>query len=355
MRALTSFSGVGVRIGLLGGMLLAAAASLVVYLAPGSALVSAIAQEVTYFRIGAGAPGSNYYAIAGRISAIVSNPPGSRECDGDIACGVEGLLGLAQTTANPIASLKSLRDRVLDAALVSADIADMALQGSGAFKESGPSENLRAIANVGELVLQVVVPVDAKAADLKGLTGKKIAIGVKDSDSAITARYLLRIGGLADKKAKLVTGGLETVAQDLDAGKVDALAVVEPLPSPDIAALMATGKYRLLPVEAGDQKRPDYVFASRMSEKEYARAEPVRVIGVPVVLVVRADLSGEIAGGLLRALWDSAARQGGGALPGTIAPNMSRASVPWHPGAAEAYQAMTSAEPATPPAEAPTN
>lgn len=355
MRALTSLSGIGVRLGLLSGVLAAAGVSLAVYLAPGSALISAVAQDVTYFRIGAGAPGSNYYATAGRIAAIVSNPPGSRNCDGAAACGVEGLLGLAQTTANPILSLESLRGRSLDAALVSADIADMALHGKGSFKEAGADAELRAIANVGELMLQVLVPTGAKATDLKGLTGKKIAIGVKDSDSAITARYLLRTGGLSDKKAKLVTGGLETIAQDLDDGEVDALAVVEPLPSADIAALLATGKYRLLPVEATDQNHPDYVFSGQVSDTAYEGVEATPAIGVPVVLVVRSDLSGQIADGLLRALWHAAMPEGEGVPAGPVAPSLSRASVPWHPSAAEAFRQLTSTEPAPPPAAPPTN
>lgn len=355
MRALTSLSGVGVRFGLLGGLLAAAGVSIAVYLAPGSALVPAAAQDVTYFRIGAGTPGSNYYAIAGRIAAIVSNPPGSRACDGDSACGVEGLLGLAQTTANPVAGLESLRERSLDAALVSADVADMALHGKGPFKESGQAEELRAIANVGELMLQVLVPAASKATDLKGLTGTKIAIGAKDSDGAITARYLLRAGGLSDKKAKLVTDGLETIAEDLEAGKVDALAVVDRLPSPEVAELMTTGAYRLLPVEIAGENKPDYVFSNRISEKEYGGAEATSSIGVPVVLVVRSDLPGQIAGGLLRALWHAAMPEGGSVRPGLIAPNMSRASIPWHPRAAEAFQQLTHTEPATPPTTPPTN
>jgi len=355
VRALASFSGVGVRTGLLGGALAAAGLSVAAYFAAGSAIEQVAAQDVVYFRIGAGTPGSAYYGMAGQIAGIISNPPGSRDCDGEGACGVEGLLGLAQTTANPIDSLESLRSQSLEAALVSADIADAALHGTGPFKEGGAMEDLRAIANIGELVLQIVVPAESKATDVKGLTGKKIAIGVKDSDSAITARFLLRAAGLSDKKAKLVTGGLETVAQDLATGKVDALAVVEQLPSADVAGLVSTGKYRLLPAEIVADNKGGYVFATEIPANQDAGSPLTTTIAVPTVLVARANLPGQIAGGLMRALWHSAVPANAGAPAGGIKPDMSRASVPWHPSAAEAFQELSKTAPATPPAEAPTN
>lgn len=355
MRALASFSGVGLRTKLLGGALAAAGLSLAVYLGAGSAIETVSAQDVVYFRIGAGTPGSAYYGIAGQIAGIISNPQGSRDCDADSACGVEGLLGLAQTTSNPVDGLESLRTQSLEAALVSADIADAALHGTGPFKKEGAMGDLRAIANLGRVTLQIMVPADSKAAVVKDLNGKKIAIGPEDSDSAISARFLLRTAGLNEKKSKLVTGELDSVAQDLASGKVDAMAVVEQLPSADMAALMATGRYRLLPAEISVEKSPSYVFTDWIASGTYAGVDSTRAIGVPTVLVSRADLSGQIAGGLLRALWHAAVPDGGQPRAGGLVPDMSRASAPWHPSAAQAFQELSKTEPATLPPPAPTN
>ncbi len=355
MRALVSFSGVGIRTKLLGGTLAAAGLSLAVYFGAGSAIETVSAQDVVYFRIGAGTPGSAYYGIAGQIAGIISNPQGSRDCDTDSACGVDGLLGLAQTTRDPIDGLKSLHSQSFEATLVSADIADAALHGTGPFKDGGAMGDLRAIANVGRVVLQIVVPADSKATEVKSLNGKKIAIGIQDSDSAITASFLLRTAGLNEKKTKLVTGQLDSVAQDLASGKVDALAVVEQLPSADIAALMASGQYRLLPAEISVEKTPSYVFADWIPSGRYAGVDSTRAIGVPMVLVSRADLSGQIAGGLLRALWHAATPDGAAPRASSLVPDMSRVSVPWHPKAAEAFQELSKTEPATLPAPAPTN
>lgn len=355
MRALASFSGIGLRTGLLGGALTAAGLSLAVYFSAGSGIETVSAQDVVYFRIGAGAPGSSYYGIAGQIAGIISNPQGSRECDADGACGVEGLLGLAQTTTNPIDGLESLRSRSLEATLVSADIADAAMRGTGPFKDSGAITDLRAIANLGNVMLQIVVPAESKITDVKGLNGTKIAIGIQDSDSAVTARFLLKAAGLNEKKVKLIAGELDSVAQDLASGSVDALAVVEQMPSADIAALMASGQYRLLPAEIVAKDVPGYVFADWVPSGKYAGVDSMRAIGVPTVLVARADLPGAIAGGLLRALWHAAMPDGAEPRSGSLVPNMGRASVPWHPSAAAAFQELSKTEPAELPPAPPTN
>ena len=354
MRALVSFSGVGVRTKLLGGTLAAAGLSLAVYFGAGSAIDTVSAQDVVYFRIGAGTPGSAYYGMAGQIAGIISNPQGSRDCDANQDCGVEGLLGLAQTSTSPVEGLESLDNGSLEATLVSADIADAALHGTGPFKENGAIKDLRAIANLGTVTLQIVVPAESEAMQVKDLNGKKITIGLEDSDSAVTARFLLKAAGLNEKKTKLITGELYTVAQDLASGHVDAMAVVEQMPNSDVATLMASGRYRMLQTEIVAKDVPAYVFADWVPNGKYVGVDSVRMIGVPTVLVARADLPGAIAGGLLRSLWYATA-PGGEPRSGALVPTMSRASVPWHPSAAETFRQLSKTEPAELPSVPPTN
>lgn len=355
MRALTAFLGVKARVGLLGGAMAAGGLALVVYFTPGSAIEQVAAQDVVYFRIGAGTPGSAFYGMAGQIAGIISNPPGSRECDGEGACGVEGLLGLAQTTTNPVDSVESLRSRSLEAAVVSADVADAAWRGTGPFKSAGSMADLRAIANIGAVVLHIVVPKESKISDVKSLAGKRVAVGAKDSDNAVTARFLLRAAGLPEKKAKLVNGEFASAAVQLLTGELDALAVVEQMPSAEVAALMATGNYRLLGAEIVAADTAKYVFADWIPSGKYAGVDSTRAVAVPTVLAVRADLPSQIAGGLFRALWHSAMPENADTPAGSIMPDMARASVPWHPDAAAAFSELAKAVPAEPESLAPTN
>jgi uncharacterized protein len=340
------------RIVWLGGVVAAGAVSLAVYLFPGSAIDRAFAQEIAYFRIGAGSPGSTLYDLAGQIAAAISNPPGSRQCDNDGPCGVEGLIGIAQTTMRPADGLQSVEDRVVESAIVSADIAAEAVEGSGPFKKSGAMKDLRAIANVGQLVLHVLVAKEAQFKDLAALKGKRIAIGEEDSDNAVTARSLLRAAGLTDKKAKLVTGNPEQAAQDVLNNEVDALVVVAKLPSADVAALMRTGNYRLLAAQLADEDKGGNATADTIPQTEYSDAVDTSTLSVPAIWIVNATLSDELADGLVKALWRSADK--GEAEPGAgkIHLDIDALSVPLHPGARAAFKELGMAAPAeTPPPE----
>ena len=325
----------------LGGSLAAGVLVLAASLLSGSAIDRAFAQDIAYFRIGAGAPGSTLYDLAGQIAGAISNPPGSRQCDNDGPCGVEGLIGLAQTTVDPVDGLQSVEDGLMESAIVCADIADAAVQGTGPFKKSGALTDLRAIANVGQLVLHVMVAKDAKFADLKALSGQRIAIGIKDSDNAVTARFLLRAAGISDKKTKLVTGDLEAAAQDVLSDKVDALVVVARLPNADVATLMRSGKYRLLSAKASDDNKDAYVVGDWIRHQQYAGTEATPTLSLPAVLVVRSSLSNELADGLAKALWHSAAKADDPAAAGKIHLDVNHLSVPLHPGAEAAFAELS--------------
>ena len=321
----------------LGSALAAGVLGVAAYLGPGSSFDQVFAQDVAYFQIGAGAPGSTLYDLAGQIAGAISNPPGSRQCDNDAPCGIEGLIGLAQTTVDPVESLQSLQSETLESAIVSADIADAALHGTGPFKKSGKMEDLRAIANVGQLVLHILVAKEAKFQDLAALKGKRIAIGVEDSDNAVTARFMLRAAGINEKKTKLVTGDPETAAQDLLTHKVDALALVAQLPSADVLALMQTGDYRLLAAQVSDGNEATYVTPDWIPHRQYSGAEATPTLSLPAVWVVRASLPADLAGGLARVLWQNAGNQEAGRGPGKLRLDLGRISVPLHPGAQAAF------------------
>jgi TRAP transporter TAXI family solute receptor len=333
VRALKVGSGKWARKIRLGGVIAAGVVSCAAHLIPGSGFQGALAQDVAYFRIGAGAPGSTLYELAGQIASAISNPPGSRQCDNDGPCGVEGLIGLAQTTMDPVEALRSVDAGATESVIVSADIAAEAVEGTGRFKKSGALTELRSIANVGKLVLHVLVAKEARFESLADLKGKRIAIGVEDSDNAVTAQFLVRATGLTDKKTKLVTGDPESAAGDVLNDEVDALVLVAQLPSADVSALMRTGNYRLLGAQLSDDSKSSYVAADWIPHKQYAGAETTPTLSIPAIWVVNATLSTDLAEGLAKALWHSAAKSEEQAEQGKLQVNVDHLSVPLHPGA----------------------
>src|ERR1700741_2651786 len=76
------------------GFGLAVLAISLAWLDPG--LISPVnAQDVSYFRIATGGPGSQSFEIAGDISKAISNPSGATDCDASENCGVPGVIGIA--------------------------------------------------------------------------------------------------------------------------------------------------------------------------------------------------------------------------------------------------------------------
>ncbi|HJT11629.1 MAG TPA: TAXI family TRAP transporter solute-binding subunit [Dongiaceae bacterium] len=342
MRAFGTASGTWPWKSWLGGAVAAGVVALAICL-PGIGL----AQDIAYFRISAGAPGSTLYDLAGEIASAISNPPGSRQCDNDGPCGVEGVIGLAQTAADPVSALQSVDGGLVESAIVSADVADTAVQGTGPFKKSGAMTELRSIGNVGQLVLHVLVAKEARFQDVSALNGKRIAIGVKDSDNAMAARSLLRAAGISEKKTKLVTGDPGTAALDLLGDKLDALVLVAQLPNEDVAALMRTGNYKLLGAKLSDDNKSDYVAADWIKHKQYSGTDVVPTLSMPAVWVVRSSLSDELADGLAKALLRAAASNH------RIHLNIDRLTVPLHAGAKTALAALGKAEEVQAPAPEP--
>src|SRR5882672_1889535 len=128
------------------------------------------AQDLTYFRIGTGAPETSYFPIGGVIASAVSNPPGARDCDKGGSCGVPGLIALAQTTSGSIDNLNQIAAGNLDSGLCQADIAAAAAQGKPPF-DGHAMPSLRAIANLYQEGVHVVVHADAAIKSVRDLKG----------------------------------------------------------------------------------------------------------------------------------------------------------------------------------------
>jgi len=273
----------------------------------------AVAQDVSYFRIGGGAVGSRLYQLAGTVAAAITNPPGADSCDKNGPCGVPGLVGLAQTTSGSVENLQTLKDGSIESAIVQADLAGAAFAGTDVFKAAGPFTELRALARIGGTCAQIAVPVDSPIQSPADLKGKTVALGPKTGDSAATAMLLLAAFGVTPKKAQLVYSELPAAYADLTDGNVHAVVLVDGFPNADLAAFAQSTDIRLLNVEgAGAEKlRKDraYIGATSIPGGTYkGQADAVPTIEVPLLWVASAKLDNHLAYALVKALGSTAAQ-----------------------------------------------
>src|SRR5438552_3422116 len=147
------------------------------------ATLPAFSQDIRFFRLGTGATGSVNFAIGGLITGIISNPPGSRECDRGGSCGVPGMIAVAQASAGSVDNVEKIGKGQLDGGLTQADVAYWAYYGAGLYTPAGAIHDLRAIANLYRDLMHLVVRADSPIQSVADLKGKRVALGEPGSGS----------------------------------------------------------------------------------------------------------------------------------------------------------------------------
>jgi TRAP-type uncharacterized transport system, periplasmic component len=139
-----------------------------------------------YFRIGTGESGGSLFILGGVIAGVVSNPPGSRSCDDGGSCGVPGLIAVAQATAGSVENVGAIGAGTLDSGLSQA----MSPSGPSTARASSPSPvpspASRAIANLYQESLHVIVHPDGKIKSIADLRGKRVGFGPKNAGNMLT-------------------------------------------------------------------------------------------------------------------------------------------------------------------------
>lgn len=276
----------------------------------------AAAQDVSYFRIGGGAVGSRLYQLAGTIAAAITNPPGADSCDKNGPCGVPGVVGLAQTTSGSVENLMTLKDASIESAIVQADLAAAAVDGSGAFKAGGPFTELRALARLGSIAVQIAVPAASAIQSPADLKGKSVALGPKGGDAAATALPLLSAFGVTPKHSQFIYDDFPASYADLTAGKINAVVLVDSFPNADVDRVAKTTGIRLLPIEGANaekfRKGRPYLGARSIPDGTYnGQDKSVPTLEVPLLWVGAAQLDNHLAYALVKALGSTAPSENG--------------------------------------------
>jgi TRAP transporter TAXI family solute receptor len=333
----------GARFGLRSGFVLAgfAAGFLLTALAG-----DALGQDLRYFRIGTGAPETSYFPIGGVIASAVSNPPGARDCDQGGSCGVPGLIALAQTTNGSIDNLSQIAAGNLDSGLCQADIAAAAANGRPPFDGDRAMPGLRAIANLYQEGVHVVVHADAAIDSVGDLKGRRVAIGEKGSDAAATSLLVLGAYGLTEKRIKPAYLNLADAAQKFAAGEIDAIITLGSYPIPTIVDLAGETPIKLVAVNddkaAALRETAPYLTVDLIPAGAYVGVDSTVTLGIGALWVVDEKLDPELVYKLTRALWHNSTRQlldqaGPVGQKIKLDAALLRLPIPLHPGAARYY------------------
>jgi TRAP transporter TAXI family solute receptor len=290
--------------------------------------------DVRYLSIATGDTGGVYYAYGGGLAKVVSDH-------------VPGVRATAESTAASVDNLKLIRDGKAEIAFTLADTAADAAKGQGPFA-GAPPVPARALAVLYFNYLHLVT-LDPGIRSLADLRGRVVSMGLPGSGTEITARRVVSAAGL-DLERDVTRRGIGPTqgADALKDGKLDALFWSGGLPTPAFLDLAHSPnvRMRLVPtataLDALRIAHGDLYTSLEIPAGAYRGVDSaVPVVGVANLLVVRSDMSDDLAYQLTRVLFE---RQADLAAVHPEAKKLSLATavrgspLGFHPGAVRFYR-----------------
>ena len=201
-------------------------------------------------------------------------------------------------TRGSVENIERLAGGTAQVAFALADTTAEAVAGTGPF--AGHPVAVRALARLYTNSVHVVVPAGAPARHVADLAGLRVSVGAPGSGTEVAATRMLGVAGLGGPGAlTAVHLGLQDSVDALAAGTIDAFFWSGGLPTRGVAALASTTEVRLLPT---DDLLPGMLGAhgaffveQTIPASVYGTAGDVSTIGVPNLLLVRADMPADLA------------------------------------------------------------
>lgn len=291
------------------------------------------------FRIGTGGRTGVYYPI-GKIIAtgltIAANENDSV---------LNGLIGVAQNSAESIENVHAVVNGELEAGLVQADIAAYAYKSERNFEYSPNSTNLRAIASLYSEKFQLAVRKDTGISTISDLKEKRISVDEIGSGTKTIMDIVLEAYGLKENDLLPLYLKPAFTEDKIRNGELQGFALMAGVPNGAVSKLSDTG-VTLLPIDpviaSNICRQYQYLFPGKIAEGIYPGIPETLTVEVYALLVVDEFTSNEVAYALTEALFRDETKkilEEGHPLGKAI--NLSSAlngvSIPLHPGAIRYY------------------
>lgn len=294
-----------------------------------------------YLRIAADNSGQTGFDIGTALAAMLSRPAGMPACADDRACGVQGLVALAQSVTDRADIVRDVAEGRVETGLAPADLI------YDARCQPAPGSKPADITILGEIyneTLHVLVRAETDLTAIGQLKGRRVAVGAAGTAERQLADRILSAHGLRRRDVRAVEiGGGEAVTALVD-GRIDALFRIAAIPDPTIADAVTAGA-RLVPVtgDAAGRLSGLHPFGTpgHIAAGTYGPAQPeVATMMQPVAWIAGPALDPALAARLVEALargTNRAALVRGNPDMALLRPAAFRMSAPLHPAAGSRY------------------
>ncbi|EHR71760.1 TRAP transporter solute receptor, TAXI family [Burkholderiales bacterium JOSHI_001] len=283
-------------------------------------------------RIGTGMPGAADHPVGGAMAEVISK-------SGKLTAKALASLG-------SVTNVKGLVNNHLDSALVHADVATWAQQGTQLF-EGKAVPGLRLVANLYPVNVTLVARKGLGLRTPADLKGKRVGLGGPGSATLTDARLILGAYGLKESDLQAELAPASKTIDKLGDGSLDALFVVGDLPAADISSLVLKGvALELVPIAGAKadalRKTHPYFVPNTVAAGTFKGVGSAKTLAVNMQWVALETLDANTAYEATRAVFSPAglkavaASAGGGPISGKNA--VTGATVAFHPGAQKFYR-----------------
>ena len=222
---------------------------------------------------------------------------------------LRGVRARARTTNASLENLRLVSKGACDVGFSLGDSAALAIAPAGVSSSGArPAQELVALARMYDSFVHLVVRDESPYRRVADLAGARIGVGAAGSGTQVIASRVLDVHDVRTPGATLVETALETSADALRGGRLDAFFFVSGLPNQAIAALARSTPIRLLDLGGAVEPMvaahgPQYVRAP-IPPSAYGLPEAVGTLSVKNYLVANPALAEPLAYALTRVVFE---------------------------------------------------
>jgi uncharacterized protein len=248
--------------------------------------------------IATGGTGGVYYPVGGGYAQIIDQ-------------FVDGYTAAVEVTNASVENVALISRGDSDIALVLADTALAAYEGTGRFGEGGELPqlaNLRTITIAYTNAVHILTLADSGIERLEDLRGRRVSVGAPGSGTEVSAETILNANGITYADIDVQRLSVNETADALRDGAIDVGFWSGGVPTGGVLSLAETRQIRIIPLteeEAAavidaDPTFIPYTFAAG----SYRGLEETPSVGTPNLIVVAAEMDEELAYEFTRNLFE---------------------------------------------------
>ena len=282
-------------------------------LAIAAARLPARAQDTVSFSIGTAGRLGTYYPVGEVIARAISSPPGSPACADGGPCGVPGLVATAIPTEGSVANVADIAKGALNSGFVQSDVAYWAATGSGLYEGKPRDETLRAIANLYQEAIHLVVRRGSGIATIADLKGKRVSLDEGGSGTMVDALLILRAYGVSEKDMVVEKLKPHHAGDKLKAGALDAFFSIAGWPEAALVKLADETDIALLPIDGPQVERLiatySYFSRDRIPDRTYRNVPAVNTLAINAIWATSTKAPDKLIYDITAALWNANTRR----------------------------------------------